>query len=73
MPGWIIAIFLSMAAAIPAGVIFTATLDVGGQSYTYQGEGSYRGAPGPIVGAGLPLILAVGGAYLIWRRKRQKS
>ena len=38
-----------------------------------SGNGSiYRGAPGPIVGAGLP-VLAIGyGVYLLVRRRRNK-
>ena len=33
----------------------------------------YRGAPGPLLGAGLPIILLAGGGYLIVRRLRRKS
>lgn len=37
-----------VAAAVPAGVSFTATLD---QTYTYVGQGTARGALGPAAGA----------------------
>jgi hypothetical protein len=44
----------------------------GGGNNNNQG-GNYNGAPGPIAGAGLP-ILAVGyGAYWLVRRYRRKS
>ena len=37
-----------------------------------NGRSIYRGAPGPIVGAGLP-VLAIGyGVYLLVRRRRNK-
>jgi hypothetical protein len=44
-----------------------------GQNNNNQGNGGVHGAPGPIAGAGLP-ILAVGyGAYWLVRRYRRKS
>jgi hypothetical protein len=44
-----------------------------GQNGNGQGGNGYHGAPGPIAGAGLP-ILAVGyGAYWLVRRYRRKS
>ena len=72
LPGWVLAIFVGMAAAVPAGVYFTASLFFPpDQSYTYVGQGAYHGAPGPIVGAGLP-ILAVGyGVYWMIKRRRK--
>jgi len=64
--GWVLAIFLGTAAVVTGGVYFTAT---SGQSY--GGQGTYRGAPGPIAGAGLP-ILAVGyGVYWMIKRRRK--
>jgi LPXTG-motif cell wall-anchored protein len=77
LPGWVLAIFLGMAAAVPAGVYFTSTLFFPpDQSYTYvgQGTGSISGAPGPIAGAGIPaLLMMVGGAYWLVRRRRRKA
>ena len=32
-----------------------------------------KGAPGPLVGAGLPVILIAGGIYWIVRRQKQKK
>ena len=44
IPGWVLAIFLAMAASVPVGIFFTATLYVPpDQSYTYVGEGTYSG------------------------------
>lgn len=74
LPGWALAIFLAMAAAIPAGVYFTATLFVPpDHSYTYVGQGTARGAPGPIAGAGLSFAAAAYGVYWMVKRRRRKS
>jgi LPXTG-motif cell wall-anchored protein len=35
--------------------------------------GRVRGAPGPLVGAGLPVILIGGGIYWLVRRRKRKS
>ena len=71
LPGWVLAIFLVMAAAVPAGVYFTATLFFPpNQSYTYVGQGTY-GAPGPIAGAGLPFLVVGYGVYWMIRRRRK--
>ena len=44
-----------------------------GQNNNNQGGSGYHGAPGPIAGAGLP-ILAVGyGAYWLVRRYRRRK
>jgi hypothetical protein len=75
LPGWVLAIFLTMAAAVPVGVYFTATLFFPpNQTYTYVGQGTYQGAPGPIVGVGIPaLVMALmGGGYWFVRRRRQR-
>jgi LPXTG-motif cell wall-anchored protein len=42
-----------------------------GQGNNGNGNGGYRGAPGPIVGAGLPLLLIGGGIYWIVRRRKK--
>jgi hypothetical protein len=33
----------------------------------------YSGAPGPIVGAGLPVLVVLGGAYYVVRRRRRNK
>ena len=38
-----------------------------------QGEGRTRGAPGPLMGASLPVILIGGGIYWLIRRNRAKA
>jgi LPXTG-motif cell wall-anchored protein len=43
-----------------------------GQNNNNQGRG-FRGAPGPLVGAGLPVLLIGGGIYWIVRRKKRAS
>jgi LPXTG-motif cell wall-anchored protein len=73
LPGWVLAIFLGMAAVVPVGVYFSATLFFPpDQSYTYVGQGTYHGAPGPIAGAGIPALLMAGG-YWLFRRRRRKA
>ena len=35
--------------------------------------GGYSGAPGPLLGAGIPFLVVVGGVYWVARRFRRKS
>ncbi|MGL3107827.1 hypothetical protein [Bradyrhizobium sp. BR 1432] len=73
IPGWVLAIFLAMAAAVPAGVYFTATLFFPpDQTYTYVGQGTANGAPGPLAGAGLSFAAVAYGAYWMIKRRRRK-
>jgi hypothetical protein len=63
--GWILAIFLG-TAAVATGLHFVPISD-----QSHGSGGTYRGAPGPIAGAGLP-ILAVGyGVYWLIKRRRK--
>lgn len=73
MPSWILALLVAAAAAVPIGV--AVSLTIFGQIYTYQnpGGGGYRGAPGPVIGAGIPLIVLAGAGYWAVRRFRKKS
>jgi hypothetical protein len=46
--------------------------------WVYQGGGQWKdggmhGAPGPIAGAGLPVLLFGGGIYWVVRRSRQNA
>ena len=69
---------LLVASALLAAVCVPALADQNGQGGNNQGGNSqggsgYHPAPGPVAGAGLP-ILAVGyGAYWLVRRYRRKS
>ena len=38
-----------------------------------NGNGQVKGAPGPLVGAGLPVLLVGGGSYWIVRRRKRAS
>jgi hypothetical protein len=72
LPGWVLALFLAMAAAVPVGVYFTATLTFPpNQSYTYVGEGTMQSAPGPLAGAGLPFLAIGYCVYWLIRRRRK--
>ena len=74
LPSWVLAIFLSMAALVPAGVYFTATLVFPpDQIYTYVGQGTYKGAPGPIAGVGLPFLAVGYGVYWLIKRRRKDN
>jgi hypothetical protein len=70
---------LAFLAAIPvaAGFVYYNS-NLSSDNWTYQGQGhwkdsGYHGAPGPIVGAGLPVALIVGGGYWVVRRMRRKK
>jgi hypothetical protein len=66
---------LTLACAFLAVLSLPALAGQNGQGQNGNGQGGngYHGAPGPIAGAGLP-ILAVGyGAYWLVRRYRRKS
>jgi hypothetical protein len=67
---------LLVASALFAAFCVPALAGVGtGQNPPNGGNGqNVVGAPGPIAGAGLPMLLAVGfGAYWLVRRYRRKS
>jgi len=55
---------LLLALSIPASA---------GNNQGQQGGGGARGAAGPLVGAGLPVLLIGGGIYWIVRRKKRAS
>jgi len=73
------AVLLSLAlAGVPTGYVFYSAF-LSPDNWVYQGQGRwadggphYSGAPGPIMGAGLPLLIAAGGVWL-YRRSRQKK
>ena len=65
----------ALAFVVPAGYVFYSGA-LSSDNWVYQGSGNwtsggYHGAPGPVLGAGLP-VLAVGyGVYWLVRRRRK--
>jgi hypothetical protein len=66
MKSLLIPMVILLALSVPA----LAQNNQGNQNN--QGEG-VRGAPGPLTGAGLPLLLIGGGIYLMVRRGKRSS
>jgi len=65
------------AACVPVGYVFYEA-SLSSHSWLYYGNGAWgdggvHGAPGPILGAGLPLLIAVGTGLWAARRLRRKS
>jgi hypothetical protein len=70
------AILAYLATFVPIGYIcYYAYLSP--DDWTYLGggqwQGHYHGAPGPIAGAGLPILMIVGVGYWAIRRYRRKG
>jgi len=58
----------------PVGSAFAGCgRDVGCSGPSFSDPPSYSGAPGPIVGAGLPVLIVLGGAYYVVRRRRRNK
>jgi hypothetical protein len=57
-------------AAVIAAIMVMLTLPALAQTQTRPG---IRGAPLALVGAGLPMLVLVGGGYLLVRRLRRKA
>jgi hypothetical protein len=71
MPGWILALLLAAASLLPVGAY--ATFAWLGHTYSMGGTGGVHGAPGPLMGAGLPILLIGGAGYWAVRRFRNKA
>jgi hypothetical protein len=71
MPLWIKAFLILAAALVPAGVVIY--VDVPGYLQHVQVIGTMpvHAAPGPIVGAGFPMLLIAGGYWLVRRFHRK--
>jgi hypothetical protein len=60
----------NIVATIIASTIFISPVFAQNQGGNNQGSG-YRGAPGPIAGAGLPVLAVGSGVYWLIRRRRK--
>jgi LPXTG-motif cell wall-anchored protein len=71
MKSLIIPMALLLALSVPA----LAGQNGQGQNNNNQGQngGNYKGAPGPLVGAGLPVLLIGGGIYWLVRRRKKQA
>ena len=72
-----ILIIMAVSVSVPVGYVFYE-LAMSPNDWVYEGgspsnwrDGGIHGAPGPIAGAGLPII-AIGGAFWLYRRYRRK-
>jgi LPXTG-motif cell wall-anchored protein len=65
------ALFIPMVLLLALSVPVLAQNNQG-QNNNNQG-GGFRGAPGPLLGAGLPVLIIGGGIYWIVRRKKRAS
>jgi hypothetical protein len=78
---WLLKVTLVSAALLgaPVGYVFYQA-QLSSDNWIYQGgspsnwkDGGYHGAPGPLVGAGLPILLISGGGlYWVVRRSRRR-
>ena len=62
---------LPMALLLALSVPALAKNDKGNQGNGNCNGGNVRGAPGPLVGAGLPVLLIGSGIYWIVRRRKK--
>lgn len=71
MKSLVIPMMLLLSLSVPA----VAKNDNGNHGNGNSGNhnGNVKGAPGPLVGAGLPVLLIGGGIYWIVRRRKRTS
>jgi hypothetical protein len=85
MKSLVIPMALSLALSVPAALAKDGNNGNGnngngnngngnnGNGNNGNGNGNVRGAPGPLIGAGLPVLLIGGGIYWLVRRKNRAS
>jgi len=61
--------------ALPMALLLALSVpnDKGNQGNGNGNGGNVRGAPGPLAGAGLPVLLIGGGIYWLVRRRKRPS
>jgi hypothetical protein len=64
---WILSAIATLVAAVGVAV----TIAISSVSFENNSPGRFQGAPGPIAGAGLPLVVLIGGGYWAYRRFRK--
>jgi hypothetical protein len=64
---------LPMALLLALSVPALAKNDKGNQGNGNGNGGNVHGAPGPLAGASLPLLLIGGGIYWVIRRRKQRA
>ena len=64
---------LPMALLLALSVPALAKNDKGNQGNGNGNGGNVHGAPGPLMGAGLPVLLVGGGIYWVVRRRKQRA
>ena len=71
---WKILIIMKTLLVIPMALLLAlSVVPAWAKSDNGNGKGQVKGAPGPLVGAGLPVLLVGGGIYWIVRRRKRAS
>jgi hypothetical protein len=63
------AALLALILTLPPTVVIS--FNIGTDLYIFHGGSNVNEAPAPIIGAGLPILVLMGGAYWVARRLRR--